>query len=257
MGVYVTGDIHGNPFSRFSTDAFYEQKEFSRNKDENIMIQLGDFGVVWDRDRETKEEKYKLDWLESKPFTTIFVDGNHDNIPRLDTYPIKERDGGLVNEIRPHVLRLKRGEIYTIQGKKFFAFGGASSHDISDGILDYEDEDWRDQVKALDRQGKYMYRVKGLTWWSQEMPSEEEMENGIKNLEKNNWKVDYILSHSPSASVIALLGHGLYKQDVLTKYLENIRIKTEYKRHFAGHMHINKAVNDKDFLLYEQIIRVV
>ena len=260
MSIWLTGDIHGNPFGRFSTDAFYEQKEFSGNKNENIMIQLGDFGIVWNKDGETKEEKYNLDWLENKPFTTVFVDGNHENHIRLNEYPVKEWNGGKVHEIRPHVLHLMRGEIFKIQDKKFFAFGSASSHDIQDGILDPDDfddyDEFRKTWKQWDEENR-MFRVKNITWWPEELPSEEEMENGIKNLEKHNWKVDYILSHSPSASVIALLGKGLYEQDVLTKYLEEIRYKTEYKRMFSGHMHINKAVDDKDILLYEQIVRVI
>ena len=256
MSIWITGDIHGNPV-RLSTDSFYEQKEFSGNKDENIVIICGDFGLVWNRDGENKKEKYWIDWLEQKSFTTVFVDGNHDNIPRLDSYPIKEWNGGLVNEIRPHVLRLRRGEVFTIEDKKFFAFGGASSHDISDGILDYEDQDWKDKARVLEKQGKYMYRVKGLSWWKEELPSREEMDNGFINLQKENNKVDYIITHSPSASVIALLGHGLYEQDILTHYLEEIRQCIEYKRWFMGHMHVNKAINDKDILLYEQIIRVV
>lgn len=45
MSVWVTGDIHGNP-NRLSSDSFYEQKGFSNNKDENIVIILGDFGLV-------------------------------------------------------------------------------------------------------------------------------------------------------------------------------------------------------------------
>ena len=259
MGIYITADIHGDPFSRFSTDAFYEQKEFKGNPEDNIMLQLGDFGIVW-HNEETKEEKYKLDWLNNKNFVTAFCDGNHDNIPRLDAYPIKEWNGGLVNEIRPHVLRLRRGEVYTIENDKFFVFGGAKSHDISDGILDPNDfddyEEFREVWKRWDKEGK-MFRVKGLTWWEQELPSEEEMQNGIKNLEKHNWKVDYILTHSPSASVVALLGYGLYEQDRLTKYLEEIKCKVDYKRWLMGHMHLDKAINDKDILLYEQIIRIV
>ena len=257
MACYVTGDIHGNPFSRLATDIFYEQKEFSRNKDENIIIICGDFGIVWNSKEETSEEKWKLDWLEKKNFTTVFIDGNHECHPRLNSYPVKEWNGGLVHEIRPHVLHLMRGEIFTIEGKKFFAFGSASSHDIQDGILDVKDKDWKKKAKALEKQGKYMYRIKNLSWWEEELPSEEEMQNGINNLEKHDWKVDFIISHTPPASVIALLGHGLYEQDILTEYLEEIRCKTEYKRWYAGHMHINKAVNDRDILLYEQIIRIV
>lgn len=255
--IYITGDIHGNPFSRLATESFYEQKEFGENKDENIVIILGDFGIVWNSNEETPEEKWKLDWLEKKNFTTVFCDGNHDNIPRLDSYPIKQWNGGLVNEIRPHVLRLRRGEVFEIEGKKFFAFGGAQSHDIQDGILDDNDKHWKEKAKALEKRGKYMFRVRGLSWWSEELPSEAEIQNGIKNLNKHNNKVDFIITHTPPASVIALLGYGLYEQDILTRYLEEVRCNTEYKKHFMGHMHINKALNDKDILLYEQIVRIV
>ena len=42
MAVYVTGDIHGEP-SRLSKDNFYEQKDFSDNKDENIKYDVSSF----------------------------------------------------------------------------------------------------------------------------------------------------------------------------------------------------------------------
>lgn len=257
MAVYVTGDIHGNP-TRLSKDNFYEQKDFSGNKDENTVIILGDFGLVWNRDSESRQEKYWLDWLNQKPFTTVFVDGNHECFPRIYSYPVKEWRGGKVHEIRSNVLHLMRGEVFTIEDKKFFAFGGASSHDIQDGILDYNDEDWREKAKKLDRQGKYMYRIKGLSWWKEELPNEEEIKNGLDNLKKENNKVDYIITHSPSTSELYLMGgKGLYQSDILTNYLEEIKANTEYKRHFFGHMHWDKAINDKDVCLYEQIIRIL
>ena len=56
-----------------------------------------------------------------------------------------------VKEIRPSVLMLMRGDMYVIDGVRFFAFGGASSHDVSDGILDGEDPDWKKKAKELDR----------------------------------------------------------------------------------------------------------
>lgn len=43
---------------------------------QDYVIICGDFGGVWDG---SKREKYWLDWLEDKPFTTLFVSGNHEN----------------------------------------------------------------------------------------------------------------------------------------------------------------------------------
>ena len=78
--IFITGDTHGD-LRRFSTDAFYEQREMT--KDDYAII-LGDFGMVWDYKGESKYEKNWLDWLESKSFTTLFIDGNHENHDRLD-----------------------------------------------------------------------------------------------------------------------------------------------------------------------------
>ena len=49
VSIWISGDIHADP-TRFNTENFYEQKEFSGNKDENIIIICGDFGLVWNRD---------------------------------------------------------------------------------------------------------------------------------------------------------------------------------------------------------------
>lgn len=256
MGVYVTGDIHGDP-SRFSVNSFYEQKTFSGNKEDNIIIVCGDFGLVWNANGEDPTERYWLNWLEQKNFTVCFVDGNHECFDRLYQYPVEEWNGGKVHKIRDNVIHLMRGQVFDIEGKKFFTFGGASSHDIKDGILEIDDPDFSEKRKKLNKNSYSLYRINHISWWKEELPSEEEISEGIKNLDKHDWKVDYIITHSPSASVIALLGQGLYEQDILTKYLEEIRCKTEYKRMFSGHMHVDYTVNDKDILLYEQIIRII
>jgi hypothetical protein len=251
--IYITGDTHSD-FERFSTDIFYEQKEMD-NQDENFMIITGDFGGVWDQE-ESKNEKWWLDWLENKPFTTLFVDGNHENFDRLNSYPMIKWNGGFVHVIRHHVLHLMRGQVFTIEDKKFFTFGGASSHDISGGILELDDPDFKEKRQKLDRMGA-LYRVNHVSWWKQELPTEYEMETGRFNLAKHNNKVDFIISHSPSTSELYLMGgKGLYETDILTNYLEEIKATTEYKRHIFGHMHVNKAINDRDICLYEQIIRI-
>ena len=54
---------------------------------EDYVVLLGDVGLVWDYKGESKTEKWWLDWLEDKSFTTLFIDGNHENFNRLNAYP--------------------------------------------------------------------------------------------------------------------------------------------------------------------------
>ena len=128
MSVYISGDTHGG-FQRFGMKYFPEQKEMSR---EDTVIIAGDFGGLWGG---TPAEKYWLDWLEDKPFTTAFLDGNHENFAMLNALPERLWHGGRIHEVRPHVLHLMRGQVFDIEGYTFFTMGGASSHDIQDGIL--------------------------------------------------------------------------------------------------------------------------
>ena len=137
--IFITGDTHGD-VTRFSMDNFPEQKTFD-NQNKNFVIICGDFGLVWDYKEENKSEKYWINWLENKNFTTLFVDGNHEAFNRLYDYHVKEWNGGLVHEIRPHVLHLMRGQIFNIDGCTIFTFGGARSHDI-DNLLDTNDLDF-------------------------------------------------------------------------------------------------------------------
>ena len=160
-----------------------------QSKDDYVII-CGDFGGVWTFEKENVQEKYWLDYLNEKNFTTLFVDGNHENFTRLYNYPVEEWHGGKVHKIRDSVLHLMRGEIFNIDNKKFFAFGGARSHDIQEGILNLDEEE---KIYNYRKRGAY-FRIRDFSWWDLELPTEEEMQNGIKNLEKVNYKVDYIIS---------------------------------------------------------------
>ena len=246
--IWVTGDIHGDP-SRLSSRSFDEQ-EFFEKQDENFVIILGDFGLVWNYEKESKTEKWWLDWLAAKPFYTLFISGNHENFDRLDKYPVSEWNGGKVHFIRPHVIHLMRGQVFNIQGKTFFTFGGAASHDIKDGILEMSDE----RIRYWNLLGKE-YRVNHLTWWEREMASREEMDEGLHNLERVGNKVDFILTHCINTSTAALMSSGRYKPDSMTEYLEKIYGTVEWKKWLFGHYHDNRAMTNNQLLLYDQIIQ--
>ena len=243
--IYITGDTHSD-FSRFTEENFPIQSEMT--KDDYIII-CGDFGGVWTFEEESIREKELLDWLDNKNFTTLFVDGNHENYTRLYNYPIEEWKGGKVHKIRDSVLHLMRGEIFDIDNKKIFAFGGARSHDIQDGILNLDEEE---KIYEYRKRGAY-FRIRDFSWWDLELPTNQEMENGIENLEKINYKVDYIISHCCPTSIQALI-NSTYKRDILTDYLQQISEKCTFKRWYFGHYHDYKQVNSQFTLLYENIV---
>lgn len=49
---------------------------------------------------------------------------------------------------------------------------------------------------------------------------------------------------------------GMYKPDIETEYLEEIRQNIRFRKWFFGHYHDNRNINAEEILLYEQIIRV-
>lgn len=246
--IIVTGDIHGNPFQRLNLENFPEGKTFTK---EDYVIILGDFGLVWD---DSAMEHSCLDWLENKPWTTLFIDGNHENYDLLNKFPIEEWGGGRVQKIRSSVIHLLRGEVYDIGGYKFLAMGGARSHDIQDGILEVGDP----RIKIWKKDNFKLFRINHISWWEEEIPNEEERKNALKNLAENDYKVDYILTHEAPSSDVVLMDHLLYHPDEYSRWLEmEIRQKVRYKKWFFGHYHLNLDVNEKETCLFERRVRIV
>ena len=212
MSIYVTGDTHGKAVERLQNEFFSRGEKLT--KDDYVII-LGDFGEIWDI---TKRAEQRLNELNNKDYTVCFIDGNHENFDVLNTYPIEEYKGGKVHRIRSKVFHLMRGEIFDIDGYKFFTMGGGFSHDVC-------------------------YRTEHKNWWKDEICTIEEAKHAFATLEKNNWEVDYILSHDTYSS--HPLAHkyetdmSLYGDDYydLHDCLETVEKKTDYKMWFSGHYH--------------------
>ena len=155
----------------------------------------------------------------------------------------------------PSVIRLMRGQIYDIEGLKIFTFGGAKSHDISGGILEPTDPRFKIKKRKLDK-NQELYRINHVSWWKEELPEEEELAEGLRNLITNNWSVDYIISHCCATSTQERIAGEEYQPDILTRYFEKIKEMCRYRKWFFGHYHDNRNVNSREILLYEQIIRI-
>lgn len=223
---------------------------------DDFVIVCGDFGLWHDN----KTERWWLNWLEEKNFTILFVDGNHENFDRLySEFEVVDFHGGKAHKIRENIYHLMRGYVFDLCDKKFFAFGGASSHDIDDGILDRKDfQSDRELVNEYNRRTRRgeMLRINHVSWWKEEMPSPEEMAFGLKKLNDNKNDVDFIVSHCAPSHVAASISAGTYKPDMLTNYFETISQTVNFKKWFFGHYHNDIAVDDKYILLHDQIIRI-
>ena len=148
--------------------------------------------------------------------------------------------------------------MYEFDGRKFWCFGGASSHDIEDGILNPDDyQSTRELIAAYNQWSKHgkRFRVNHLSWWEQELPSQEEMDFGIGVLKQSDFKTDYIITHCCPQDVASML--GFRESDSITSYFNEIARQTEFTRWYFGHYHGEQAVFGKFILLYDRIERIL
>lgn len=175
---------------------------------------------------------------------------------------MEQWNGGKVRHIlRDKIILLERGQIFRIEGKRFFTFGGASSHDIQGGILDRNSPTYAKDRKKANQKG-LSYRVRNVSWWEQELPSEAEMQEGRENLSRAGYAVDYVITHCLSGRMQEALdryfgipvGNRTYEPDILTDYFEQLEQKLQYRVWFCGHYHINLELDEKHVILYKDIV---
>lgn len=211
----ITGDTHGEEKRFTNPDEPYNRLL----GEEDFLIVTGDFGFI--SNGGYLENQFLRFMAEDLPYTILFIDGNHENFDLLDKYPIIEWNYGKVHVIKnnrvgkPKIIHLMRGQVYEIEGKKIFTFGGGYSFDRKN-------------------------RIKGFNWFPQEMPTDEEKEEGISNLEAIDWKVDYIISHAAPEETMQRYESDYTREQSLNSYLEYIRTKTDYKHWYMGHLHMDK-----------------
>ena len=219
--IYITGDVHADMKD-------FQSRPFKHIRKTDTAIVCGDFGILW---KGGKAELSNIKRIGRKSYRTLFVDGAHENFDLLSEYPVTEWNGGKVQVLSRNLMHLCRGQVYDIGGKKVFAFGGGESGD-----------------KEL--------RKEHESWWPQEMPTQEEMDEGIANLEKNGWQVDYIFTHDVPSSFKRLMEAEEMRINYLNAYLESIREKCKYSRWIFGNYHKNKRLAHNIEAIYNRVLKL-
>ena len=159
----------------------------------------------------------------------LFIDGNHENFEILNSYEVEEWNGGKVHKISDKLIHLMRGQVYEIEGKKIFTFGGGNS---------------------IDKQ----WRIEGRSWWREEMPSKEEYEEGLLNLEKVGNKVDYIFTHTAPREICKRMVKKMYSgEEELQDYLQGISETVDFKKWYYGHWHFDVDIDKKYIGMYNRV----
>lgn len=233
--IFITGDTHGSyDMTKLSRRHFQEGKTLTKN---DYVIICGDFGCVWSGELE-KSDKWWQNWLDEQPWTTLWIDGNHENHDLLQTYPVEQWHGGRIHKINNSIYHLMRGEVFTINDKTIFTFGGGYSTDRA-------------------------YRKEGVSWWKGELPTHEEVNYALQSLEKYNNHVDIILTHDAPRDIKEYLGfYNLCDMSVYGEEYEDIhstlyffKKNIVFQDWYLGHYHIDKDIGNMH-ILYNEIIEI-
>lgn len=219
--VYITGDLHGD-YTRFSSPAM------RRIKKGDTLIVCGDFGFIWDGGRRELKRLHQIGRL---PYTVLFVDGPHENFDLLNRYDTVEWNGGRAQIIDGSLIHLLRGEIYTIEGETYFTFGGGESPE-------------------------HAMRLPGKSWWPEEMPSEEEMHHGLDTLAANDNRVDYLITHQPSARATGFLAGQGGHLDGVNLYLNQFEDTVTFRRWYFGSLHMDKPMSRRHIAVFQKVLPV-
>ena len=251
MSIVITGDTHGT-FDIEKVVRYFNEHEDEYTRDDYLII-CGDVGICG---FSAAYEANTRAVFRSLPVTTLFIDGNHENFEQLNSYAVEQWNGGKVHIIEDNMIHLMRGQIFELEGCRFFTMGGAKSHDIEDGILEPDAPDFERRLMMLQRKPRARYRINHISWWAQELPSDEEYDEARQSLDAVGWQVDYIITHCAPTS-IALMGTRHNEADRLTDFLQEVQERAKYHYWLFGHYHDNKAIDEKHILLWEQIVRVI
>lgn len=143
--------------------------------------------------------------------------------------------GGKVRKINDSLYQLMRGEVYTIEGKKIFTFGGASS------IEKY-----------------YINLEEGIDWFKDEECTKDEAIYALNNLRNVNNNIDIVLTHTCSLSSLKKIctefNMVLEKEDNQNIFFDYLKNKIDYSIWLFGHMHLDFDINNKEKAIFNKVI---
>lgn len=217
--VYITGDIHGDLSD-------LDSRNIGKLRKDDVLIVTGDFGFIWDN---SKSELKSLKKLQKRKYKILFVEGVHENFELLSQYKETEIYGAKAKKIADNIYCLNRGEIYTIEGKTIFCLGGGCADDIFENA---------DPDPSKDKA----------------MPTDEQLEYAVANLQKIGRKVDIIITHEAPASVKRLIRRDSTIND-LNMFLDTLMHNAKYQKWYFGSLHTDRVLSNQMTCVWQDVLK--
>lgn len=230
--VFITGDTHRN----FGNLLYMVSKKNVINPGDTIII-LGDAGINY-CGTDSDDDYYLKRKLNKFGVRLFCVHGNHEmnpkNMPSYKMVYDNEFKGLVYKEDQfDNLLFAVDGERYTICDKKVLVIGGAYSVD------------------------KFYRLANGYRWFSDEQPTKDDKDCVSAKINDYGYCVDVVLSHTCPKKYIPVEAFlPFISQDTvdnsMEEWLDKIEDKLDYKKWYCGHWHINKKIDNMQFM-YEDI----
>ena len=116
--IFVTGDTHvRHDIQKLREESFAAGSTLCKD---DLLIICGDAGIVW---LDEAKDRELAAWYDSRPWTTVYCDGNHEGFARLKEYPVTTFCGAKAHRIGESVYKILRGEIMELEdGRRFLFF---------------------------------------------------------------------------------------------------------------------------------------
>ena len=88
----------------------------------------------------------------------------------------------------------------------------------------------------------------------------EELLEGAANLEKQNCRVDYIITHEPPVKIksfLMLKDSETASVTGLNTYLEELSESCRFRRWFFGSMHLDKYISASHVAVFQNVINAI
>lgn len=263
--MYITGDCHGDFISHFS------KKKHPCMRDAKVaetIVICGDCGVPFGtqnplyKNNGFKYDKNQLDWMYNNDCCFLCIGGNHEDYDFIESLPKVSRYGGTVRYMRfdgkdyYNVFYVDKPQVLDIEGNHCLIIPGADSHDVSDGILDPNDKDFKSKYVSYKKNNKE-FRIKHWNWWPKEKVDIDAVSYLLEQHEDEHF--DFVFTHDCPGifNELGLLGGPRLVNTESENYFETLRQALDFDKWFFGHMHTNQMIpiDERCVNLYNSIVR--